>query len=502
MTPRTRLLPLALACGVLAAGAGAGSAQAASITVDGGKLVVSAAPGEKNWINVKQSQYEPGLLELDDLVTFQYDPSLCRPAYGEYFKAVVCAPQPGGVAIDAGDGDDIVDTNDIGAAITIAAGAGNDVVRGGEGVEVVDGGDGADKLEGRGGADTILGGPGDDPILEGQGGADVVRGGDGNDTLRGDKHNDPVSPDVLDGGPGYDQIDGDWEVDMGQHQPFITVTEDGVANDGRPGEQDDVGGIERIYLNAPASLSGDGADDEYTVFNTENTPSALAGGGGNDKLSAFDYDDTVDGGAGDDTLTGGYGNDTVTGGPGRDTIYADVSSTTCHWIQCRLPQGNDTVHARDGEADQIDCGVGTDTAYVDAADTVSSCETVVTTGGPVGPGPGADGGPGADPGPGGGLTATARTTSLRKALGRGLVLDAYAPAAGSLSVVARKGARTVARGRATAAGMGTVAVTVRFTKAGRRALRHARRARLALAITFQPAQGGAVKGGAVVTLKR
>ena len=497
MAPRSRLLlPLAVACGVLAAGAG--SAQAASITAESGKLVVRAAPGEKNWVSLGMSAYEANMVELDDLQAFDYDPGLCAPAYGEGFTAVVCTPQPGGVLIEVADGDDIVDSGEVAGAITIRAGAGNDVVRGGENAEAIDGGDGADKLEGRGGADTIDGGAGNDPVLEGQGGADTVRGGAGDDTLRGDKHNDPASADVLDGGAGYDQIDGDWSVEYGQHQPPIAVSEDGVANDGRPGENDDVAAIERIYLNAPAALHGDAADDDYAVFNTDEGPSTLTGGGGNDKLSAFDYDDTVDGGAGNDTLTGGYGNDTITGGPGRDTIYADVSSTTCNYIQCRLPQGNDTVRARDGEADQIDCGVGTDTAYVDAVDTVSnSCETIVKGDGPApGPGTGPDG-PGGD----GGLTAIARKVPLRKALARGLVLDAYAPGAGRISVVARKGGKAVASGRARAAGQGTVAVKLRFTKAAKRSLKRARKVKLAFAITFRPAQGAAVKGRAAATLR-
>ena len=339
----------------------------------------------------------------------------------------------------------------------------------------------------------IDGGPGDDPVLEGQGGADVVRGGDGNDTLRGDKHNDPVSADILDGGPGFDQIDGDWSVDVGQHQPHITVSEDGVANDGRPGEGDNVSNLERIYLNHPATLAGDAENDEYTVFNTDESPSTLIGNGGDDKLSAFDYDDTLDGGAGADTLTGGYGNDTITGGPGKDTIYADVSSTTCSYIQCRLPQGNDTVHARDGEADQIDCGVGNDTAHVDPIDTVGgSCETVVK-GGPVGPGPGTGSAA---------LTGKARKTSLKHALKRGFTLDVAAPAAGRVKVVAKARKRVVATGRATARAAGTVAVKVRFTKRGKRALKRVRKAKLALTVTLTPAQGAAITGRVSTTLKR
>src|SRR4051812_19626892 len=39
--------------------------------------------------------------------------------------------------------------------------------------------------------------------------------------------------------------------------------------------------------------------------------------------------------------------------------------------------GNDLIRARDGLADSVDCGVGADTAVVDAADVVAaSCESV------------------------------------------------------------------------------------------------------------------------------
>jgi Tol biopolymer transport system component len=38
--------------------------------------------------------------------------------------------------------------------------------------------------------------------------------------------------------------------------------------------------------------------------------------------------------------------------------------------------GNDTIYARDGLRDRVDCGPGTDTAYVDAIDFVAHCERV------------------------------------------------------------------------------------------------------------------------------
>lgn len=150
------------------------------------------------------------------------------------------------------------------------------------------------------------------------------------------------------------------------YQPPI----DGATNDGRPGEHDNVTRVERIYLTADATLTGPNEADELTIFNSDGS-SKLYGRGGDDKLSAFNLADIVDGGAGNDTIEGGFGDDTITGGPGRDMINADVSGTSCHWIQCQMPYGNDTVDARDGEADSVTCGIGADVVYADPQDTVS-----------------------------------------------------------------------------------------------------------------------------------
>ena len=162
---------------------------------------------------------------------------------------------------------------------------------------------------------------------------------------------------------------------------------DGVANDGRPGEADNVINVERIESHVSGALAGGPGDDELTVWaNIDEGNSTLAGNGGNDKLVAGDYQDALDGGPGNDVLNAGFGNDTVTGGPGADTIFADATSASCGWFSytCKIPFGNDVVNARDGEADTVDCGVGTDTAMVDAIDTVANCENV-NNAGPPGP---------------------------------------------------------------------------------------------------------------------
>jgi hypothetical protein len=70
------------------------------------------------------------------------------------------------------------------------------------------------------------------------------------------------------------------------------------------------------------------------------------------------------GGPGNDRLWSWTGNDDLTGGPGQD----DLSSNG----------GSDLIDARDGGADNVDCGDGSDVAIVDPTDNLTSCETLLT----------------------------------------------------------------------------------------------------------------------------
>ena len=228
----------------------------------------------------------------------------------------------------------------------------------------LDGGPGNDLLKGWDSNDTLLGGPGDDEI-QASGGADHIEGGDGNDSLSPDTYYGPGN-DYVDGGAGIDTVD-DWSIPDANSHPPISVTMDGVANDGRvsAGEADNVVNVEKIESHVSGTLSRGAGDDELTVYaNIDEGNSTLLGNGGNDKLTAGDYQDKLDGGPGNDVLNAGFGNDVVTGGPGQDTIFADATSASCGWYSytCKIPFGNDVVYARDGEADTIDCGVGDDTA--------------------------------------------------------------------------------------------------------------------------------------------
>lgn len=102
-----------------------------------------------------------------------------------------------------------------------------------------------------------------------------------------------------------------------------------------------------------------------------------------------------------DYMSGGRGDDKQYDGPGSDVIFANqgVDETfggdgNDHlWALCRCDvtapgdpvgdtlhgeNGNDTIHVRDGEVDNVDCGPGNDTVIADTFDNVASdCERVL-----------------------------------------------------------------------------------------------------------------------------
>jgi hypothetical protein len=179
----------------------------------------------------------------------------------------------------------------------------------------------------------------------------------------------------------------------------------------------------------------------------------LDGGDGNDTLSNLDRPGTLKGGAGSDVLRPGLGTDTVAGGSGLDAVdysermtplvidtrllngqivgrsgapgendalspdieavfggaAADVINTgeaddqvipNKGKDEVSTASGDDVVDARDGVADKIFCGTGTDTVYADQLDSVAvDCDTVTRTTVAVGLAPVGGGAPPAPPAP-------------------------------------------------------------------------------------------------------
>ncbi len=370
--------PIAILAAVVAATVLApATALASSVTVEGGVLVLRAAPGELNSVSI-DSDDAGALVEINDVDQPSYPAGTCAPAAWDP-SGVACSAQPGGIRLELGDRGDLVNVYagvPGSGPVVILAGDGDDEVKAAfhnTRLEV-DGGAGTDTLGGGTAGDVLLGGPGADN-LSGAGGGDELRGGDGDDVLLGDDRNAPGA-DTIDGGPGIDRIDGDWSAPSGQPRQPIDVSLDGQANDGRPGEGDNVTAVEWIHLMNPATLRAGADPVDFEVFNASTASSLLSGSPGPDRLRTYDAADTIEGGAGPDWIEAGYGDDTINGGPGADTINADAGSGACNFLVCRLPQGNDTIDARDGVADSIECGPGEDLAIVDSVDRLSNCETV------------------------------------------------------------------------------------------------------------------------------
>jgi hypothetical protein len=285
-------------------------------------------------------------------------------------------------------------------------------------------------------------------------------------------------------------MEADWE-DSSTVRPPVNVTLAGGADDGRPGEGDDITGVERVVSHSTGRLVGTDAAEYLQTFQV-GSPVEIDGNGGDDTLRAGDGADTVDGGAGNDDIDAGFGDDKVTGGPGADAIASDRRAGDCGPLWCKYPYGNDTVYARDGERDSITCGFGDDTVYADALDVVDSdCEHVIRAAA------GQTGGGG-----GSALGASVRSTRLARALAHGLVLRVTAPAAGRLSATATAHGRRVARAARSARKAGTTTIVLRPSRQARRSLRRAKAVRFAITVRFTRAGAAAVTQKLTVTVKR
>ena len=240
-----------------------------------------------------------------------------------------------------GGGVDTITINSLLPGTTgISGDGGVDTVNGGPGPEEINGGLDGDMLFGNGGNDeidgdesstpggndTMDGGPGNDSFETGvpvggdnpvSGGQDTITGGEGNDRLGPPVFGyppDPDGPDDFSGGPGIDTADYSRRIDSEDGTALaISVIEDNLANDGAPGEGDNI----RSDVEA---ILGTGKGDTIVGSSVNNT---IQGGGGDDALAGGGGNDALDGGtsdAGSDTLDGGPGNDTGLGGPGDDGL--------------------------------------------------------------------------------------------------------------------------------------------------------------------------------------
>lgn len=182
-------------------------------------------------------------------------------------------------------------------------GAGNDLLAGNGLDNVINGNSGADTIAAGAGNDTLLGGSGND-VLGGGDGRDTLQGGDGNDVLNGENGDDDLQgdagDDALNGGAGNDTADYTERNGLFAPAQNVTVTLDGVANDGASGEADN-------------------ADADHQVEN-------VLTGSGDDTIVGNALVNFIDSGPGNDVISaqdGTFLTDIVSCGTGYDTAAAD-----------------------------------------------------------------------------------------------------------------------------------------------------------------------------------
>jgi Ca2+-binding RTX toxin-like protein len=370
---------------VLASAVAAAPAGAATVTKDGATITYTAADFEVN--NLKVS------LQI----------SLQGPEY--VFQELGSAPVNGrcenmttglssATCGATGVTEIVVLLHDDNDGLTVdgsVAGAGPPLIvaEGGTGMDTLTGSDGPEWLCGGPGNDTLNGGGGNDrldfpcvnPQEDQTPGADWLSGGPGDDQLNGGPAGAPLEGDKLFGGDGTDTADYSLRVAR------LTITLDGLADDGEAGEGDNVaadvenviGGSDRDVLvgsGAANVLDGRGADDQLfgrggndrleggagndTLMGEEGND-ALIGTDGDDHLIAGDGDDDLSGGGGTDVLEAGAGRDTLAGGPGGDTLAGGDGNDSLDGAEPGLigGDGNDTLDGGSG-ADGLRGGPGND----------------------------------------------------------------------------------------------------------------------------------------------
>ena len=386
-----------------------------------------------------------------------------------------CADAGATATINSGSGDDDLRGGSASTSVTINAGGGADTVNGMDGPTVIHGGEGNDGVFGGSGNDQVFGEGGDDR-LRGHGGNDLEDGGPGNDDIGyspGITHDSDPGADQQVGGSGTDRLR------LSGHSGGMTISIDGQANDGTPGEGDNVGGdIEKIEGTTgndfftgsagPDNFEGDSGDDE------------IHGAGGNDDLYGGGGDDRVFGDAGNDKVQGANGADTVDGGSGADQIYGDIGSCS---VFCSFDA--DTLFARDGERDAVDCGSGADTAQVDQLDVVAFCASIDRQG--VAP-------------PGGVAKASfARSKKTVKVNRRGRF--SYSFRAGP-RLKGKAVFRKLAKKSFTVPASGRVTLKMVLTRKQRALLRRVGKIKTKVTVTLRDGAGGSSRASANLTLKR
>ena len=262
----------------------------------------------------------------------------------------------------------------------------------GTGSGVVDTPAGNDTIVARGGDDTIVGG--DRGQLRAGDGVDTIVGG--RSTAGSDKtviHGD-AGNDTIVSGLGNDEIFGDAGANTlayaSVQQQGIDIVDRGtngvtavLPNAGQTANGGKTGGPEKDIIHSDiGTLVGGNGNDVLVGNNLANTIVGVAPAGtagvkpgapGNDVLAGLGGADLLLGAEGNDWTVGGSENDVLLPAAGNDLLVGDAGADAFN-----AGDGNDINLSRDGTAEAILCGTGTDSVTGDPIDTTPAgdCETI------------------------------------------------------------------------------------------------------------------------------
>jgi Ca2+-binding RTX toxin-like protein len=385
---RNRTFGVATLAGLAAlALATATPAIAGTLSIAGDSVVFQAAPGEANEVTASYT-FNTGLVLI---VRDQGAPITAGPGCVAALHRAVCPLPPRTMQISAGDRNDSFNVG--GAAVTFDGGTGNDSLTATGGAVNFHGGDGSDTVVTGDSRDELYGDQGNDKLYAGGTGDwyqdDLLVGGDGNDTLRGGDGDD-----VLEGGPGDDNLDGGGDGDDLRPGPGADVVHGGANRtsglaDPETGNNCYLNGLCQVLdslsyrdRTAPVSVTLDGLSNDGGTGEGDNVfpdVELIVGGLGDDTLNAMTAPCCVSPNPSSYILVGGDGNDALIGGNGVDSLIGndgdDILRGNGGADGLRGDNGNDTIFARDGVGDDIDCWLGIDSAQIDAGlDGFDNCE--------------------------------------------------------------------------------------------------------------------------------
>ena len=276
-----------------------------TVSVSSGRLAFTAASGKAN--NVVVTTASGGNLRVADTGDRVIAGTGCTQDGDN--RALCPAAGVTQIAVSLRDGDDsAVNGTDLSTS--------SDGIRGGPGDDVLTGGSAGDLIVGDEGSDTMNGGSGTDVLREAATGSAV----------------DVIDADVFIGGSGIDTAS--YATSDGSATIGVVADLDGFANDGQPGERDEI----RTDIE---NITGTGAGDDTLIGNGGpnllqglSGIDTLRGGGGNDRLLGVGGGDFLEGEAGDDTLRGGAGFDSLGGGSGTDDC--DVEADGGDEFDCEI----------------------------------------------------------------------------------------------------------------------------------------------------------------------